>query len=150
MIFGNLKNIESYDYLPKDIKDALVHALDHHLINFETGIHEIKGKDLFLNRIHFTTKNKEERFFEGHKKYIDVHIVLSGKERINLNFKDNMVFKEFNEEDDFLLLEGKENSSVVLEAGDFLVCYPEDIHMTCLKVDENSSDVEKVIYKILL
>ena len=135
MIFGNLINLESYDYLPKLVKEALLHAKNNNVIEFEPGTHEIKGEELFFNRVNYTTKNKEDRFWEGHKKYIDVHVVFSG---------------EFVEKDDFLSFDGKENSTVVLEEGDFLICYPEDIHMTCLKADNEPSDVKKAIYKVIL
>ena len=138
MIFGNLINLESYDYLPKLVKEALLHAKNNNVIEFEPGTHEIKGEELFFNRVNYTTKNKEDRFWEGHKKYIDV------------NFKENLEFKEFVEKDDFLSFDGKENSTVVLEEGDFLICYPEDIHMTCLKADNEPSDVKKAIYKVIL
>ena len=62
----------------------------------------------------------------------------------------NLEFKEFVEKDDFLSFDGKENSTVVLEEGDFLICYPEDIHMTCLKADNEPSDVKKAIYQVIL
>lgn len=150
MIFGNLINIESYDYLPELVKDALIHAKNNEVINFESGIHEIKGENLFLNRVNYITKNKEERFWEGHKKYIDVHVVFSGRERINLNFKENLEFKEYFKDDDFADFNGTENSSVILEEGDFLICYPDDIHMTCLIADNEPSEVKKAIYKVIL
>ncbi|MDQ0150617.1 YhcH/YjgK/YiaL family protein [Eubacterium multiforme] len=150
MIFGNLNDLESYDYLPELVKKALKHALENNVIEYEAGSHEIDGDKLFLNRVNYTTKDKKDRFWEGHKKYIDVHVVFDGKERINLNFKENLKFKEYVEKDDFLSFEGDENSSVVLEKGDFLICYPADIHMTCLKADENSDDVKKAIYKVIL
>ena len=38
----------------------------------------------------------------------------------------------------------------MLEKNDFLVLYPEDAHMTCLKVNNNESDVKKVVFKILV
>ena len=150
MIFGNLKDIERYGFLENLVKEALLHAKENNVINYEAGSHEIDGKKLFLNRVNYTTKNKEERFWEGHKKYIDVHVVFEGKERINLNFKDNLSVKKYVEEDDFLEFEGDENSTVVLEKDDFLICYPEDIHMTCLKADEKESNVKKAIYKVIL
>ena len=150
MIFGNLKDIERYGFLESLVKEALLHAKENNVINYEAGSHEIDGKKLFLNRVNYTTKNKEDRFWEGHKKYIDVHVVFEGKERINLNFKDNLSFKKYVEEDDFLEFEGDENSTVVLEKDDFLICYPEDIHMTCLKADEKESNVKKAIYKVIL
>lgn len=150
MIFGNLTHIESYEFLPELVKKALLHAIDNDVINYEGGSHKIDGDKLFLNRVNYTTKNKEDRFWEGHKKYIDVHVVFEGRERIDLNFKDNLKFKEYVEKDDFLSFEGDENSTVVLEKGDFLICYPDDIHMTCLKADEIPSDVKKAIYKVIL
>ncbi|MBP1890687.1 YhcH/YjgK/YiaL family protein [Clostridium moniliforme] len=150
MIFGNLKDLESYNYLHELVKKALRHALENNVIEYEAGSHEIEGDKLFLNRVNYTTKDKKDRFWEGHKKYIDVHVVFEGKERINLNFKENLKFKEYVEKDDFLSFEGDENSSVVLEKGDFLICYPADIHMTCLKADENSDNVKKAIYKVIL
>ena len=150
MIFGNLKSLESYNYLPKLVKKALKHALENNVVEYEAGTHEIDGDKLFFNRVNYSTKDKEERFWEGHKKYIDVHVVFEGRERIDLNFINNLKFKEYVEKDDFLSFEGDENSSVVLENGDFLICYPDDIHMTCLKADKKSEDVKKAIYKVIL
>lgn len=150
MIFGNLNSIDSYDYLPGLVKEALLHAINNEVINFKAGTHEIKGKDLFLNRVNYVTKNKSDRFWEGHKKYIDVHVVFSGRERINLNLKKNLEFKEYSEGEDFLSFEGVENSSIILEEGDFLICYPEDIHMTCLIADDEPVEVQKAIYKVIL
>ena len=102
MIFGNLKDLESYNYLPELVKKALKHALENNVIEYEAGSHEIDGDKLFLNRVNYTTKDKKDRFWEGHKKYIDVHVVFEGKERININFKENLKFKEYVEKDDFL------------------------------------------------
>ena len=41
--------------------------------------------------------------------------------------------KEYEEEGDFLPLSGQESAIVTLEKGDFLICYPEDAHMTAIK-----------------
>lgn len=150
MIFGNLENLESYSYLPSLVKEALMHAKNNDIEKFDLGIHEIKGKDLFFNRVDYKTKDEDDRFWEGHKSYIDVHVVFSGREGINLNFSKNLDFIEFIEKDDFLSFSGEKNSTVILEEGDFLICYPEDIHMTCLKVCGESSYVKKAIYKVIL
>ncbi len=60
---------------------------------------------------------------------------------------DNMEQKEFVPEDDFLPLEGDENSHVVLNEGDFLLCYPKDAHRTAIAVD-GSTVIKKAIFKI--
>ncbi|WP_300276181.1 YhcH/YjgK/YiaL family protein, partial [Peptacetobacter sp.] len=57
---------------------------------------------------------------------------------------------EYQEEGDFLPLDGEAvNSEVILRKGDFLVCYPEDAHMTALKVEEKSS-IKKAIFKVII
>lgn len=150
MFYGNFRCLEQYDFLPHMIKEALYHAKNNSVIDYETGFHEIQGERLFLNRVNLVTTNKEERFWEAHRKYLDIHVVLQGNERIGLNFIHNLKEKEYVEKDDFLSLEGEANGSLVLKKGDFLICYPEDAHMTCLKAYENPEEVQKVVYKIIV
>ena len=150
MIYGNLNNKDMLKCLPEAILKVFDYASKNDLQAFELGKHEIDGEKVFVNIVQYDTTTVESRFWEAHKKYLDIHFMLQGKERINLNFKDNLSFKKYVEEDDFLEFEGDENSTVVLEKDDFLICYPEDIHMTCLKADEKESNVKKAIYKVIL
>ncbi len=55
MIFGNLKDIEKYEFLQGLVKEALIHAKENDVINYEAGSHEIDGDRLFLNRVNYTT-----------------------------------------------------------------------------------------------
>lgn len=73
--------------------------------------------------------------------------MLRGPEQIDVNFIDNMEQKEFVEKDDFLPLEGEPISHVVLNEGDFLLCYPADAHRTAVKVGEPTT-IKKAIFKI--
>ncbi|HBF2852776.1 TPA: YhcH/YjgK/YiaL family protein, partial [Clostridioides difficile] len=50
---------------------------------------------------------------------------------------------------DFLPLDGKNNGYMELRKGDFLVCYPEDAHMTGIKVLEKEN-IKKAIFKVLV
>ena len=72
--------------------------------------------------------------------------MLEGKERIDINFIDQLKQKEFVEKDDFLPMDGDANGYVVLEPGDFLLCYPKDAHRTAIKVDD-SIKVKKAIFQ---
>lgn len=83
----------------------------------------------------YTTTTAEERFWEAHRQYLDLHLMLRGTEQIDLNFIQNMDVKEFVEKDDFLPMDGEKNSSVILRDGDFLICYPSDGHRTAVAVD---------------
>ncbi|MPQ42666.1 YhcH/YjgK/YiaL family protein [Clostridium tarantellae] len=147
MITGVLKHAKKYNFLEKDILECLLYAKENDLVNFETGCHEIDGDRIFVNIVEYETQNREDRFWEAHKKYIDLHLMLKGKEIIDMNFIDNLEIKDYQEESDFLPLEGNESAYVTLENNDFLVCYPEDAHRTAIKVDKKEK-IKKAIFKI--
>lgn len=148
MIFSNIKyenkDLNHLDYFKK-FKDFVS---NNDLSKFEKGVHEIDGQDFFLNIVEYDSKDEEERFWEAHKKYLDIHFMIYGCERIKLSFIDNMKIKDYDEENDFLSFEnGESNSHVDLYSGDFLICYKEDVHMTALKI-KNKESVKKGIFKI--
>ena len=148
MIFGNMDHVEEFPYLEKGIKECFEYAKTHDLASFEKGSHEIDGDRLFVNIVEYTTTTPEERFWEAHKKYLDVHVMLRGTEQIDLNFIQNMKLNEFVEKDDFLPMDGNKNSSVVLTDGDFLICYPNDGHRTAVCVGEKPETIKKAIFKV--
>ena len=147
MIYGNIKNKEEFDFLPEKLKVCFDYCLKNDLKFFEKGCYEINGKDLFVNIVEYETTTEENRFWEAHKQYLDIHLILQSEEIINVNFIDNMEQKSFVKEDDFLSLEGNKKSSIVLQEGDFLICYPNDAHMTALKVNDTKK-VKKAIFKV--
>lgn len=149
MIFGNIKNLNEYDYLPVNIKKCFEYAASNNLLNYEKGSYKIDGDNLFVNIVEYETTEVENRFWEAHRNYLDLHLMLDGKEQIDLNFIENMEEKEFVEKDDFLPLEGDKNSYVILEKDDFLVCYPNDAHRTAVKV-RSSEKIKKAIFKIII
>lgn len=59
------------------------------------------------------------------------------------------VKQDYDEQDDYFLLDGKVQSKVKLEKGNFMLLYPSDVHMTGIKVDE-AEKVRKVVFKILI
>lgn len=147
MIFGNIQNLEEYPFLEEQIQECFAYAKEHDLASYEKGSHEIDGERLFVNVVEYTTTTASERFWEAHRQYLDLHLMLHGTEQIDLNFIENMDLKEFVEKDDFLPMEGEKNGSVILRDGDFLICYPSDGHRTAVAVDEPEA-IKKAIFKI--
>ena len=147
MIFGNIRDLGDYRFLPESVRKCFDYAGEHDLKSFEKGSHPIDGDRLFVNIVEYETTAPENRFWEAHRQYLDLHLMLDGTEQIDLNFIDNMVQKEFVERDDFLPLEGEKNSHVVLSAGDFLICYPKDGHRTAIQVN-GPEQIKKAIFKI--
>lgn len=147
MIFGNIHNTGEYAFLPENVQKCFAYACEHNLLSYGKGSHEIEGKELFFNRTEYMTTEPEARFWEAHREYLDVHLILSGTERIDVNFTGNLAAGRYVEQDDFLPLEGEKNASLVLRPGDFLICYPSDGHMTGVQAGKPEL-VKKVIFKV--
>lgn len=150
MIFGNIGQEKTNKILPEEIRACFQYVKAHDLENKEKGSYQIDGDAFFFNLVEYETCALEERFWEAHRKYIDVHIMLRGQERIDVNFIENMLQKPYEEKDDFLPLTGDAAGYIDLShSGDFLICYPDDAHRTAIKVKE-SGKIKKAIFKVLL
>ena len=147
MVFGNIRDLKDFGYLEENVRKCFDYAREHDLLSYEKGSHPIDGDELFVNIVEYETTTPENRFWEAHRQYLDLHFMLRGPEQIDVNFIDNMEQKEFVEKDDFLPLEGDPNSHVVLNAGDFLLCYPADAHRTAVQVGAPAT-IKKAIFKI--
>ncbi|MCM3765106.1 YhcH/YjgK/YiaL family protein [Neobacillus niacini] len=150
MIADHIGNFELYKGITERVNRAVQYIQNHDFAGLQTGTHEVEGDEIFFNLIEYVTKDQEERFWESHKKYLDLHYILEGSEFIAREQFDKMtVTKEYDEQDDYYLLEGKVQSKVKLEQGDFMLLFPDDVHMTGIKVDDPEK-VRKVVFKILI
>ena len=151
MVFGNIRDLKEYSWLEDSVQKAFAYAKEHQaeMLDYEKGRHDIDGEELYVNIVEYDTTAPENRFWEAHREYLDLHFMLRGPEQIDVNFIDNMEQKEYVPADDFLPLFGDENSSVkLLDAGDFLLCYPKDAHRTAVAVDGRTATIKKAIFKI--
>ncbi|MCI9082062.1 MAG: DUF386 domain-containing protein [Lachnospiraceae bacterium] len=147
MIFGNINQMWEISFLEESVKKCFAYLNEHDLASWEKGCHEIDGDRFFVNIVEYATTDPENRFWEAHKDYLDVHVSLSGREQIDVNFIENMQLGAYVPKDDFLPMEGDKNGSVILTPGDFLVCYPSDAHRTAVAVKE-PEEVKKAIFKV--
>ena len=147
MVFGNVRDLENYSFLEENVIKAFYYTQSNDLQSLEKGRYEIDGDDMFVNIVEYETTSPENRFWEAHREYLDLHLMLWGTEQIDVNFIRNMDQKEYVEKDDFLPLTGKPNSKVILNPYDFLLLYPSDAHRTAIAVKEPVM-IKKAIFKI--
>ena len=147
MVFGHLRDIQEFSWLEKGVQEALEYARIHDLLSYDTGCHEIDGDRLFVNVVEYETTTPENRFWEAHREYLDLHVMLQGNEQIDVSFIDDMEQKEYVPKDDFLPLEGEPACHAIMREGNFLLCYPKDGHRTAVAVN-GPEKVKKVIFKI--
>lgn len=147
MVYGNVSQLSDYDFLTPAVKECFTYLKGHDLMSYEKGRHEIDGERLFVNVVEYTTTTWENRFWEAHRDYLDIHVMLNGSEQIDINFIENMEQKPFVPKDDFLPMDGEKSGHIVLEQGDFLICYPHDAHRTAVQVKEPQA-IKKAIFKV--
>jgi YhcH/YjgK/YiaL family protein len=54
----------------------------------------------------------------------------------------------FDETKDLLIYKGKSNGNLVMIPGEFVIFFPEDVHMPGLSINNISSKVIKIVFKI--
>ena len=126
----------AYDFIVNKAEGAAVGKYD-----LENGV--------YVSVQEYTTKARSEAKYEAHKKFIDIQMILSGKELIAVSpIKKMTISDEYNEEKDFMLFHhNDESTDYVLEAGEFLILYPQDVHMPGVCVNEKSP-VRKIVVKV--
>lgn len=74
-------------------------------------------------------KDGKDRYAEAHRKFADIHYVISGNEGIGYANTDTLeAVTEYDEQNDYLLLSG-DTVRFHLRTGDFCVVFPEDAHI---------------------
>lgn len=146
MIFDHIQNAGHYSGL-KDIFRALCflrEASGHP----PEGRVEIDGDRIFANPVSLVSKPAEECVYEAHRKYIDVHFILSGIEGISIRQVDELAPEgEFSTEKDIGFYRGEPSGTCYLKPGEFMVCWPEDAHRVAM-MQEHPAAIQKIVVKV--
>ena len=89
---------------------------------------------------------QEQAIWEGHIQYGDIHVLLSGQEKIGVTNVDMLKETVRKPEEDFVGFEGEVETWLPMTTEDILIVYPEDIHMVKV-INGESTLVEKACYK---
>lgn len=144
MIHGNISTLEQYR---DDIK---LYAALVALKNYVNGERYNENSIARFNPQECDTCMLKDSKLENHHKYIDIHYVIKGAERILINYgKDMERLTDFSEEKDCELfaLSGTEKQ-VDLHEGDFLVVYPGESHAAKVAINDVVAPIKKVVVKL--
>lgn len=120
----------------------------HDLLHTECGRIELAGDDLFINNVNPTCVSASDQVLEVHRDYIDVHILLEGKERIGWKAIEDVtdLKQAYQKEGDCALYSDTPTSFVDLLPGQFLIVFPEDPHAPVI----GEGKIRKLIGKVRL
>ena len=108
----------------------------------------LEGDALYAFRNEYTTVPYEETFFEAHRKYLDLQMVISGQERCGIADPAGLG-EAFEQRGDFWGYHGEAEQSVILRPDNFMVVFPGDAHRLKICVDQPES-VTKIVFKIFV
>lgn len=146
MIFDKIYNLKNYHVVSEKLLNFITN-LDE---NTPEGHYEIDEKS-YVNVDCYDTKSHDKCFPEAHKKYIDIQIILSGKERLDFENIEKLLIKdEYDSQRDVLFFEiPQNNNTVYLEQGSFVMLYPQDAHRPQMTASDTPQKVKKAVVKIL-
>lgn len=147
MIFDSIKNKENYKG-----EEKIYRALNYlEKIKKWEDVKEntIIQKDCIMaNPVSFLSKDEKECSYEAHRKYIDVHYIVEGTEKISTaDIRDLYEKNLFDEDKDIGFYEGAQAGSYHLKEGDFMVCFPSDAHKVGM-MSSRPETVKKIVVKI--
>lgn len=153
MIITNVNNEIQNKSLAKDIRFCIEFAKknENKILSLVNGSYDVGYNNIKMNLGKYFTKSENEKFWESHKKYLDVQIMINGTEKVAINDIRDMEVKSFDEERDLAILEGDKAFDIIMKTGDVLVFFPNDVHKPELNVSENddSGNIRKIVTKVV-
>lgn len=147
MIFSKLTDAADYCGIHPRL-DRVIDCLNTEFLeSVGTQTRKLEGEFLYVTRFDYETLPLAETFFEAHRKYLDVHLLLRGEERVDISHPDTLSL--FEHKDDFYAYRGEAEQTLVLTPGSFLVVFPGDAHRIKVQA-KGPSNVSKVVFKLLV
>lgn len=147
MILDSLKNSALYENVNPRMKKAFALIASTDWTKMEPGIHELDGKDIYVNVMERELKQKSDAKLEVHNEYIDIQVLVTGKEE-TFGWSERKDLRQpqgaFNAEKDIQFFEDEPQTYYTMRPGQFSVLFPEDGHAPMV----GEGVVRKVIVKV--
>lgn len=152
MILGDLNNLNDSVGLHPVLFDICKKLQAMDLKALENGRHDLTD-DIFMNVFEPTIAPSESKQAELHRKYIDIQVVISGKEWMEfaVNSPDLTAYSDYNEQDDYQLIDHIENKSVVQVTPQmFAIFFPYEVHKPCCDYSSSEENLSKEEKKLVV
>lgn len=152
MLQGNKNDIAKLlPYVSERLQKALAYIAETDFSKIENGEYEIDGRNVFARVNTYETEPKAERKPEKHNDYIDVQFVAQGNETIwytPLTGDCVEIENKAAKEDVIFYADPAEKNCAVLNAGDFAIFFPWELHRPNCSTGKNASFVQKIVVKV--
>lgn len=148
MILSTLKDSARVEYLHPSFKEVFDFFKNNNVEALLEKRIVLDGDNLFINNDTVKGLKKENQILEIHRKYIDIHYLISGSETIGWSPLDciSKIKVPYQEDKDFAFYLDIPQCYVTLKPGDIFIAYPEDAHGPII----GEGEIHKLIAKIKL
>ncbi len=148
MVIDKLSEINKYANLHPRFAKAIDYIVTNNLLIAEPGTVLVDEEDIKAIIMEGNCVPKEESLagFECHNTYIDIQIVLKGKETVGWRARTSCSSPkgEYSEEKDVLFYVDAPTLFFDLHAGMFSIYFPEDVHAPMI----GEGSIKKVVMKV--
>jgi YhcH/YjgK/YiaL family protein len=144
MIIDRLENAHLYKGIHPAVDDALDYIAITNFAKVEIGRHKVSDQlDCIVDE--YQTQSSEGNFYEGHKQFIDVQLILEGDEYMGYAPLTNQTpYQDYDAEKDFALYQIA-GQMLHVKRGMFVIFFPTDLHMPCIGTPPRK--IRKVVMK---
>ena len=150
MILDTISNAKHYKGIHQGIDRILEAVQVYTAENYPSDCIQLDGDNLYMIFGEYETNPREGALTEAHEQYIDVMYMVEGSETIYVKPVERLqnITKEYDPAIEALLAETDEDATAVrLEAGSFIVLFPQDAHAPACYAD-GKKHVKKIIGKV--
>lgn len=146
MKIGNISNTEQAEKLHPAFKKLFEFIKGADFNKLPHGKNEVDGDDIFIMNLDIPGAPQSTQPLEMHRKYIDVHILLAGNEKIGWKPIDEISHytQEYDEAGDCALSDDEPRFFVELHPGEYCIVFPEDPHAPAI----SDGQIRKLIGKV--
>lgn len=148
MIYDEIANIDKYLGRSVNLDCAIKYILKHDLSVLPYGKTDIDGDLVFVNVVDLMTDKETSKLYEVHRKYMDIHVNITGREIIQISFHGKKKL-ETDIINDCEIWECEKTVSCLIEERCFLICDCNEPHMPGVAIADNMA-VKKAIFKVKL
>lgn len=132
MIYDRLENIGNYAFEHPNLRKALAYLAEEDILSHKEEKFVVEEGAVFFNFLETVQARPEEKKYECHHDFVDIHITLDGLDCIRSTDESNLVVTApYEKEGDYLLGDcpDGEYAEAFIPRGCFALYLPGDAHM---------------------
>ena len=152
MIVTLLSNISRYRGLSKNLDAAIDWLKAGAWRELPLGKYQIQGDDVFALVQEYATKEPSACRFEAHRKYTDIQMLVTGREKIEVTDVASLQVQEpYKPDIEFYSVPKRQGvQSLEMEPELAAIFFPEDAHRPSMRIADAAETVKKVVVKVAI